>query len=188
MRAFNRVVMILILAGLLVLGGFALVYAAGLFGYEISALPISGVVAGVQGFVRGVEGGNPSSLTVAALVTVALTGIVLLVAEIKPRTPRRVRMDEGTYVARDVVKERAEEAARTVPEVLEADARTKARRRPGAKVVLTAKVRPGGEVRVLTKAVRGRVSERLGEDGLPVARIKVEVAEVDPRQAKARVK
>ncbi|CAN5869736.1 hypothetical protein BH18ACT11_BH18ACT11_23170 [soil metagenome] len=56
----------------------------------------------------------------------------------------------------------------------------------GAKVVLTAKVRRGGEVRALTKAVRGRVSERLGEDGLPVARIKIEVAEVDPRQARVK--
>ncbi|MBA2534441.1 MAG: hypothetical protein H0V21_05485 [Rubrobacter sp.] len=149
---------------------------------------VSGVAEGVAGFVRGVAGGSLPPPAVAALVAVALIGIVLLVAELKPRTPRRVRMDKGTYVTRGVVKQRTEAAAGVLPEVLESSAKVRARRRSGAKVDLEARVRSGVDTRGLKKTVRDRVGERLGSGGIPVGRLKVEIAEVDPRTAKTRVK
>ncbi len=149
---------------------------------------VSGVAEGVAGFVRGVAGGSLPPPAVAALVAVALIGIVLVVAELKPRTPRRVRMDKGTYVTRGVVKQRTEAAAGALPEVLESSAKVRARRRSGAKVDLEARVRSGVDTRGLKKTVRDRVGERLGSGGIPVGRLKVEIAEVDPRTAKTRVK
>lgn len=188
MRAINRTVVILLLAGLFTLGVFAVVYAIGLFGYRLADLPVPGIAGGVEAFAQDIEGGNPSPLAVAALVAVAVVGLVLLVAELKPRTPRRVRMGRGTYVTRGVVKERAEEAAMAVPEVLESSARVKARRRPGARVELGTKVRRGQDAQRQKKAVRDQVKERLGGGGVPVGQLKVEVAEIDPRRAKTRVK
>lgn len=188
MRTFNRTVAILLLVGLFVVGVFAVVCAAGLFGYRLSELPVDGLADGVAGFVRGVEGGSLPPAAVGALVGTALLGVILLVMELKPRRPRRIRMEKGTYAAKGFVRRRVEEAAEMVPGVLGSSAKAKARRRRGARVELEAKIRRGEDAGLLKKEVRDRVAERLEKGGVPAAKIKVRVEEVDPRRAKARVR
>ncbi len=87
MRVFNRIVLILILAGLFVLGVYTVVYSLGLFGYSLTDLPrtlgVAGVYRGLETFVRGVERGNPPILGVVILVLIALVGLILLIAELK---------------------------------------------------------------------------------------------------------
>lgn len=179
-------VAILLLAGLFVAGVFAVVYATGLFGYRILALPVAGKI---EAFARDVEGGTLPPLVVAALVAVAVIGLVLLVAELKPRTPRRVRMGRGTYVTRGVVeKNAAEAAAGAFPGVLESSARARARRRPGARVDLEARVRRGEGEKGLGRVMRDRVAGQLSQRGVPVGRLKAKVVEVDPRRTKVRVR
>src|SRR3712207_8905737 len=95
--------MILILAGLFVLGVYTVVYSFNLFGYRLEDVPraigLSGLYRGLETFVGNVEDGNLSVLTVIVLVAVAVLGLVLLIAELKPPAPRRVRMHSGTYVS-----------------------------------------------------------------------------------------
>ena len=51
MRVFNRIFMILLFAGLFVLGVYMVVYAFNLFGYRLEALP----TLGLSGFYRSLE-------------------------------------------------------------------------------------------------------------------------------------
>jgi hypothetical protein len=189
MRVFNRIVVILLLAGLFVLGVYAVVYGFNLFGYSLGELanPLSSFAGGVESFVRSVEGGNVPPLTVLMLVLIAILGLILLIYELKPSAPRRVRMQKGTYVTRDVVKREVESAADRVLGVLGASARVKAKRSPGAQVDLEARVRRGEDTSAIGSQLRSSVQERLATRGIPVNKVKVKLAEVDPRQAGTRV-
>ena len=189
MKVFNRIVMILLLAGLFVLGVYAVVYGFNLFGYSLGDLanPLSSFASGVENFVRSVEGGNVPPLTVLMLVLIAILGLILLIYELKPSAPRRVRMQKGTYITRDVVKREVESAADRVLGVLSASARVKARRRPGAQVDLEARVRRGEDTSAIGSQLRSSVQERLAARGIPVNKVNVKLAEVDPRQAGTRV-
>jgi hypothetical protein len=184
--------MILLLAGLFVLGLYTVVYSFNLFGYSLDTLPralsISGFYRGLETFVRNVESGSLSVLTVFVLVALAVLGLILLTAELKPAAPRRVRMRSGTYVTRGAVADEVVAAAEQTPDVLGTSARVKAKRRPGALVDLEARVRRGEDTNTIQSALRRSVQERLAERGVPVSKLNVKLIEADPRETKSRVR
>jgi hypothetical protein len=192
MRVFNRIVMILLFAGLFVLGVYTVVYSLGLFGYRLADLPralgLSGFYGGLQSFVRGVESGNPPILSIIILILIALVGLILLIAELKPAAPRRVRMRSGTYVTRGAVADEVVAAAEQTPDVLGTSARVKAKRRPGAQVDLEARVRRGENTSAIQSDLRRSVQERLAQRGVPVSKLNVKLVEADPRETRTRVR
>jgi Family of unknown function (DUF6286) len=191
MRVFNRIVMILLFAGLFVLGVYAVVYSLNLFGYALTDLPralnLPGVYRSLQTFAGNVEDGSLSVLTIALLVLIAVIGLILLIAELKPPAPRRVRMHSGTYISRGAVADEVVEAAEAVNGVLGSSARVKAKRRPGAVVALEARVRRGEDTGTIQSDLRRTVRERLAQRGVPVSKLNVKLRETDPRQTKTRV-
>src|ERR687893_603203 len=190
MRVFNRIAMIVLLAGLFVLGVYTVVYSFNLFGYSLDNLPralgLSGFYRSLEGFVGGVENGSLSVLTVFVLVALAVLGVILLLAELKPPAPRRVRMRSGTYVTRGAVAEVVAAAERT-PGVLGTSSRVRAKRRPGALVDLEARVRRGDDTNTIQSDLRRSVQEHLAERGVPVSKLNVRLAEADPRETRTRV-
>jgi uncharacterized membrane protein len=191
MRVFNRIVMILLLAGLFVLGVYTVVYSFNLFGYSLEDIPralgLSGLYRGLETFVGNVEDGSLSVFTVIVLVAIAVLGLVLLIAELKPSAPRRVRMHSGTYVSRGAVADEVIEAAERTQGVLGSSVRVRARRSPGAQVDLEARVRRGEDKGAIQSEVRRTVRDRLAQRGVPVSKLNVRLVEADPRQTKTRV-
>ena len=189
MRIFNRIVVILLLAGLFVLGVYTIAYAFNLFGRNLNSLldPVKSAGAGAQGFMRGVESGNLPVLTILLLILIALLGLILLLLELKPAAPRRVRMDKGTYATRGVVQEEVSKAVERSPDVLGHSVRAKAQRRPGAQVDVEARVRRGEDTGAIQKSLRRQVQEHMGGRGLPVSKVNVRTIEADPRQTRTRV-
>jgi len=191
MKVFNRIVMILLFAGLFVLGVYTVVYSFDLFGYSLEDLPralgLSGFYRGLETFVSNVENGSLSVLTVILLVAIAVLGLILLIAELKPSAPRRVRMSSGTYVTRGSVADEVVAAAERTPGVLGTSARVKARRRPGAQVDLEARVRRGDDTSTIQAELRRTVRERLGKRGVPVSKLNLKLIETDPRRTRTRV-
>jgi hypothetical protein len=191
MRVFNRIVMILLFAGLFVLGVYMVVYSLNLFGYRLEDIPralgLSGLYRSLETFVQNVENGSLSVLSVILLVAVAVLGLILLIAELKPPAPRRVRMHSGTYITRGAVADEVVEAAERTPGVLGTSARVKAKRRPGARVDLEARVRRGEDTSAIQSELRRSVRERLAQRGVPVSKLNVRLLEADPRQTKTRV-
>ena len=104
MRVFNRLIVVLLLAGLVALGVYMTLYGFGLFGHRVASLSRGweSFKSALRGIVGGVENGAPA--IVAILIVVAVVGLVLLVLELKPRRPRRVRLGKGTYLRRGVVE------------------------------------------------------------------------------------
>jgi hypothetical protein len=191
MRVFNRIVMILLFAGLFVLGVYMVVYSLNLFGYRLEDIPralgLSGLYRSLETFVQNVENGSLSVLSVILLVAVAVLGLILLIAELKPPAPRRVRMHSGTYITRGAVADEVVEAAERTPGVLGTSARVKAKRRPGAQVDLEARVRRGEDTSAIQSELRRSVRERLAQRGVPLSKLNVRLREADPRQTKTRV-
>jgi hypothetical protein len=191
MRLFNRIFMILLLAGLFVLGVYTVVYSLRLFGYSLADLPraldLAGFYRGLQSFVRSVENGNPSLLSIVILILIALIGVILLIAELKPPAPRRVRMRSGTYITRSAVEDEVVAAAEQTPSVLGTSTRVKAKRRPGAQVNLEARVRRGENTDAIQSDLSRSLQERLSQRGVPVSTLKVKLVEVDPRETQTRV-
>jgi len=187
MRVFNRIVMILLFAGLFVLGVYMVVYSFDLFGRSLASLPISGFSRGLQGFVKSVETGNLSSITIIILVLLAIIGLIWFIAELKPSAPRRVRMGNGTYVTRSVVEEEISTVTEQVTDVLGSTVGVKATRSPGARVDLEARVRRGEDLGTIRSGLRSTVQNHLSERGLPVSKLNVNLVEADPRQTKTRV-
>lgn len=186
MRIFNRLVVVLLLAGLALLGFFAVIYSFDLFGYVLADLPVGPIGGGVSGFVDGVESG-PGVGTIAVLALLALLGLILLVLELKPPTPRRVRMQKGTYTTRGVVEREINAATESTPNVLGSSTKVKAQRKPGAKVKLDANVRRGEDQQQVQSDLRQRIQDRLSRNGVPVSKLKIRLLESDPRQTKTRV-
>ncbi len=187
MSVFNRIVMTLLFAGLFVLGVYMVVYSFDLLGRSLTSLPISDFSSGLQDFVTRVEDGNLSAVTIITLVLLAILGLIWFIAELRPSTPRRVRMGNGTYVTRSVVEEEISTVAEQVPDVLGSSVGVKARRSPGAQVDLEARVRRGEDLRTITSNLRSTVEEHLSNRGLPVSKLNVDLVEADPRQTKTRV-
>jgi hypothetical protein len=187
MRVFNRIFMILLLAGLFVLGAYVVVYAFDLFGYKLQSLPVTDFAKGLENFVAGVEGGSLSVMTQIILVLLAVLGLLWLIAELRPGAPRRVRMGSGTYVTRGVVEDEVSTVAEQVPDVLGSSVGVKARRSPGAQVDLEARVRRGEDLGTIKSGLQSTVQQRLSQKGLPVRKLNVKLVEADPRQTKTRV-
>ncbi len=179
--------MILLLCGLFLLGVYMVAYGFNLFGYNLSDLPVSSFGNGVSDFVSGIESGSLSVLAITLLVLLAILGLVLLIAELKPRTPRRVRMQKGTYITRSTVSSEVQKATEETPNVLDSAVRVQAKRSPGAKVDLDANVRRGDEVNAIKSDLQSRVQQRLASSGIPVNRLKIRMVESDPRETKTRV-
>ncbi len=192
MKVFNRIVIILLLAGLFVLGVFTVLYSFDIAGYRLADLPstlrLNDLYEGSRGFFRDVERSNLDVLDIAMLFIIALLGLVLLVLELKPPAPRRVLMQRGAYITRSTVKDEATAAAMQNTEVLESNADVKAQRRPGAKVNIKASVRRGENVRNIRSEVQDRVQQHLDRMGIPVGNLKVRIIESDPRETRARVR
>src|SRR5215212_598420 len=127
MRIFNRIVVILLLAGLFVLGVFVFLASIGPFlnalgaqGPDLQNLPSSlrpdGLTAGLRNYLTNTENGN-----VGVLVAVVLVGLILLDLELKPPTPRRVRVQQGTYLTQSAVRDEATKATEQKHEVLQSN-------------------------------------------------------------------
>jgi len=187
MRVFNRVFMILLFAGLFVLGVYTVVFAFDLFDYKLESLPVTDFAKGLQDFVANVEDGGLSVATQALLVLLAILGLIWFVSELRPSAPRRVRMGSGTYVTRSVIQDEVSTIAEEVPDVLGSSVDVKARRSPGAQVGLEARVRRGEDLGTIKSGLQSTVRERLSEKGLPVSKLNVKLVEADPRQTKTRV-
>ena len=192
MRIFNRIVIILLLVGLVYLGLATVVYIFELGPYRLEELPnslgFSGFYEGLNGYVGNIESGNVDGFDVRVLSAIALLGLVLLILELKPPTPRRVRMQRGTYITKRAVESEVSPVVEQEPEVLQSDVRVKAQRRPGARVDVGASVRPGEDARSVQSDVQNQVQQHMAERGIPVSDLRVRVAESDPRQTKTRVK
>jgi hypothetical protein len=193
MRVFNRIFVVLILAGLFTLGVATVLYSFDIAGHRLEDLPrtlgLDSFYGGLRIYVENIESGSRLIFVdFILLVGIALLGLVLLVLELKPPAPRRVRMQEGTYIARRVVDNEVTEAVEKDPEVLQSNVRVKAQRRPGAKINVRASVRSGEDVQGIQSGVQDRVQRRLAEMGLPAGDLKVRVIESDPRETKTRVK
>jgi uncharacterized alkaline shock family protein YloU len=113
---------------------------------------------------------------------------VLLILELKPPTPRRVRMQRGTYITRSAVENEISPVVEQEYEVLQSNVKVKAQRRPGAKVEVRASVRPGENTRGVQSEVQNRVQQHMAEAGIPIGNLKVQAVESDPRETKTRVK
>ena len=179
--------MTLLFAGLFVLGVYMIVYSFDLFGRSLTSLPISDFSGGLEDFLTHVEDGNLSAITIITLVLLALLGLIWFIAELRPSAPRRVRMGNGTYVTRGVVAQEVSTAAEEVSDVLGSSVGVQARRSPGARVNLEARVRQGEDLGTIRSGLRATVQERLSQKGLPVSKLNVKLVEADPRQTKTRV-
>lgn len=192
MRIFNKIVVVLLLAALTALGLSLLVYAFNVEPYRLQDLPravgLDSFYENLRGYVGALEQGALDALEVATLVLIALLGLVLLVLEFKPPTPRKVRMQQGTYVTRGVVENEANMAVEQEHEVLQSNVNIQAQRKPGAKVDIRASVRPGEDTQSIQSGLRDRVQQHMSQTGIPVSNLKVQVAESDPRETKTRVK
>jgi hypothetical protein len=199
MRIVNRIIVILLLAGLFVLGVFVFLAsispflnALGAQGTDLQNLPPSlrpdGLSAGLRNYLTNIENGSVSVLDAVVLIVIALLGLILLILELKPPTPRRVRMQQGTFVTQRAVRDEATKATEQEHEVLQSNVNVKAQRRPGAKINVTANVRAGEDTRGLQSEVRDRVQQHLDRMGIPLSNLKVRIAESDPRETKTRVK
>ncbi len=188
MWVFNRVVIVLLLAGLFVLGVLMVLYSFNLAGYRIADLPLDSFNQDLTQSVRNLETGNLNVLDIGALVLVALLGLVLLILELKPPSPRRVQVQRGIYITRRAVKNATTEAVEQNPEVLQSSVNVKGQRRPGAKVDIKASVRPEEDVTVVQSEVQDRVQQHLSQMGIPVSNLKVRIVETDPRETKTRVR
>jgi len=192
MRIFNRIVVILLLAGLVYLGIATVVYIFEMGPYELedlsNALGFGGLYEGLNGYVGNIESGNIDALDVIVLSAITLLGLVLFILELKPPTPRRVRMQRGTYITRRAVEREVSPLVEQEPEVLQSNVKVKAQRRPGAKVQVGASIRPGEDARSVQSEVQSRVQQQMAETGVPVSDLRVRANESDPRQTKTRVK
>src|SRR5919199_677752 len=190
MRIFNRIVIILLLAGLFVLGLFMVLYSFDIANYRLADLPailkLNDLHAGLTDVVRTLENGTLNALDIATLVIIALLGLVLLILELKPPTPRRVRMQQGTYITRRAVENEAIEAVEQNLEVLQSNANVKAQRRPGAKVDIRASVRPEEDIQSIQSEVQDRVQRHLDQTGIPVSSLKVRLMASNPRETRTR--
>lgn len=188
MRVFNRLIVVLLLAGVVALGVYTALYGFGLFGYRLASLSSAweSFKSALRGIVGGIESGAPA--IVAILVVVAVIGLLLLVLEVKPRSPRRVRLGKGTYLTRGVAEGEVTKAAGWTPGVVGSSVKVKARRRPGAKVKLAANVRRREAMGTVKSNLEENVRRHLSNSGVPLSRLKVKVNEVDPRQTGVRVR
>lgn len=193
MRIFNRIVVTLLLAGLLVLGVYGVIYSFQIAGYSLSTLEqrlgITAAASGAQSFLENLGQSALPASAVVILVVVAILGLILLVLELKPRRPRSVRTgSKGVYMTRNAVRSAVQAAAERTSEVLGAKAKAKARRGAGAKVKVKASIRRGEEQGGASSSIKEQVNGELAEKGVPVKQLKLKLEEAESQGTKARVR
>ncbi|AHY45553.1 Hypothetical Protein RradSPS_0270 [Rubrobacter radiotolerans] len=192
MSIINRLIVIVVLAGLFLAGFFAVIHGLGVLGYQMSdlqnALNLQGVYSGIEGFVNGVEQGALTPAGIAVLAGLALLGLILLILELKPSRPRRVRMQNGTYVTRSAVSDEVKQAAEGTRNVLSSNPKVKARRSSGAVVDLRADIRRGEDQKTVQNDLKRSVERRLADVGVPLGKLSINLNEADPRQTGTRVR
>lgn len=187
MKVFNRIVVTLLLVGVLALCVFGVLAGAGLAGYSLPGLPqmlgLSALASGAQ----SLAGGSASPTIIAVLVAALVAGLILLIAELRPGLPRRVRLKpNGAHTTRKAVKERVEWAAEGAPEVLKAKANVKPRRRAGARVKLNSGIRRGEDKKAAKSSVKDAVKQGLQSAGVPLGKLKLKIDEIDSQGSKGR--
>jgi uncharacterized alkaline shock family protein YloU len=191
MWIFNRLIMVIVFAALFVGGLYATIFGLNILGYRISdlqqTLGLQGIYEGFQSFVTGVENGSLTPAGIAILIGVALLGLILLLLELKPPRPRRVRMEKGTYITRSAVNDEVAAATERTSNVLGSSVKVKAKRRPGADVNVDADVRRGEDQKEIKSNLQTAIQEKLARSGIPLGKININLNEADPRQTKTRV-
>lgn len=192
MRVFNRIVVTLLLAGLLALCVYGVIYSFQIAGRSLSGLDqslgISSVTRQAESFLSGLGSSGLSATAVTILVAVAVIGLILLLLELKPRRPWNVRTgSKGVYMTRGAVREAVRSVAEETSEVLSAKAKAKARRGSGAVIKLSANVKRGEDQSSLHSSLRERIGGELSRRGVPVKKIKLKLEEAAPQGAKGRV-
>lgn len=193
MRVFNRIVVTLLLAGLLILGVYGVIYSFQIAGYSLSSLEqrlgIPAIASGGQSFLESLGQSALPATAVAILVAIAVVGLILLLLELKPRRPRNVRTgSKGVYITRGAVRSAVKNVAEGTSEVLSSKAKAKARRGAGAKVKLNASIRRGEEPDRVRSSIREQIKNVLSEMGVPISRLKIKLKETEPQGTKARVR
>lgn len=193
MWIFNRIVVTLLLAGLVVLGVYGVIYSFELAGYSLSSLEqtlrIPAITSGAQSFLQNLGQSALPASVVAILVAIAVLGLILLVLELKPRRPRRVRTSaKSVYMSRNAVRSAVQSSAENTSEVLGAKAKAKARRGTGAKVKLKSSIRRGEEQGPVRSSIREQINNDLAEKGVPVKTLKLKLEEAESQGTKARVR
>ncbi|MDN5696508.1 MAG: hypothetical protein L0G70_00880 [Rubrobacter sp.] len=192
MRVFNRIVVTLLLAGILALCVYGVIYSFQIAGRSLSGLEqtlgIPAIASGAESFLSSLGTGSLPAAVVAILAAVAVLGLILLILELKPRRPRNVRTSsKGVYMTRGAVRDAAKSAAEGTSEVLGAKAKAKARRGAGAVVKMKASVKRGEDQSSLGSSLKERINRELSERGVPVKKLKLKLEEADPQGAKGRV-
>lgn len=193
MRVFNRIVITLLLAGLLILGVYGVIYSFQIAGYSLSnleqRLAIPAIASGARSFLGSLGQSTLSAAAVAGLVAIAVAGLILLLLELKPRRPRHVRTgSKGVYITRGAARNAAKSVAEGTSEVLSSKAKAKSRLGTGAKIKLNANIRRGEEPGRVRSSLREQINNGLSERGVPVSKLKLKLEETEPQGAKARVK
>lgn len=192
MKVFNRIVVILILAGLFSLSLFIMFSAFDFGGYLLADLPnvlgFAIIQEAIASFVANLESGSTNIFVIATMGLLALVGLVLFIIELIPSSPRKVKMQQGTYVTRRAVEAAATEAVEQNPNVLHSNIKVKARRKSGAKVKIRASVEEGEDARNARSEVQEGVQRHMDEVGIPVGRLKVRIDESAPSTSKTRVR
>lgn len=191
-RVFNRIVVTLLLAGLLVLGVYGVIYSFGISGYSLSNLEqrlgLTSILSGAGSFLQSLGQSPPSAITIAILAAIAFLGLVLLVLELKPRRPRKVvTRSKGVYMTRSAVRSAVQKAAENTSEILSAKVKAKTRRKAGAKAKVAANIRQGENQSSARSSIREQMDSELSERGVPVKKLKFKLQETASQGEKARV-
>lgn len=191
MRIFNRIVVILLLAALLVAGIYGVIYSFQLAGYSLSSLEqtlgLPAITGGIQSFLSGLGSGSLSAAAVAILIAVAVVGLILLIFELKPGTPRNVRTSvKGVYMSRNTVKNAVQSSAEGSGEVLGAKAKAKSRRGAGAIVKLKASIRRGEDQNSVRSNLKERINNELSQKGVPLKKLKLKLEETESQSVRGR--
>jgi len=191
MRIFNRIFVTLLLAGLLVLGVYGVIYSFQISGYSLSNLEqrlgIPAILGGTQSFLESLGQSALPAAAVAVLAGVAVLGLILLIMELKPRKPRKVRTRaKNVYMTRRAVRSAVQSVAEGSDQITSTSkTKAKPRRGAGAKVMLKANVRRGeGQA---SSSIRDQLNSELSDRGVPVRKLKLKLQETEPQGEKARV-
>jgi hypothetical protein len=190
MRAFNRIVMIVVGAALALGGATAAAFALDTQGFQLAALEqaLAPAVAGVQDVLRQAQDGALPAATQLLLMVVAVTGAALLFFEFRPGRSHLVPLAEGAYATEPAVAREIELSASEVPGTLDVSADVRGSTRGRSKIQVDAFVREGVDEQATRAEVEKRAQEAVERLGITRAGMQVNLATADPRDTKARVR
>lgn len=189
MRLFNRLVMVVVGAALALAGAIAAAFALDVDRFQVAALEegMAPVTAAAQEVLTQAQNGALPIGTQLLLLVAAITGAALLFFEFRPYRSHMLRLAEGAYVTEPALEHELELAASEVDGTLDvhADVRAASRRK---RVRLEAYIREGLDTQAARSEVESRAVEALQRAGLQGTGVRIELAAVDPRDSKARVR